>query len=213
MNGSTDAILSFQGAILVAIIGVLGVILSVIMSYIIVKVQTKSASMNLDRQFSMELRKLELDYKLKREIESKKYVNQLLLEKATELQTLFILWARQSRDLAERYNDYLKLKEPTKKEYNQMIIDVKRIEQENPYLTREVSILINYFLKIKKQFDRVSLYYVEHLMCVLADKVKEYRVSNKDTDLIDSQIKEFLLMSIDVSDMIDTKIISILEDF
>ncbi len=213
MSGSIDAVLSYQSAILAALIGVAGVVLSVLMSLIVVKIQTKSASKNLDRQLSMDIRKLELEYELKNKAESKRYVNQLLLEKATELQAIYPKWIRMCWKSAERQNDYFKLKEKSKEEYLKMRKEVDEIEVGSLNLIRQISILFNYFPGLNKEFDKVSMFNTKHFIIDITELIKKEEVTEVEIQSIDVQIRDFQLQATALGELIDSEIISTLNKF
>lgn len=210
---SSDAVLSYQGTIIVAIISLIGILISVCVSYIVVKIQTKSASKDLDRQLLMEVSKMELEYTLKAKNESKIYVNRLLLEKATELQSIFPNWIRMCWRSADRQKDYLKLSNKTKEEYVKMRKDIDEIEQSDLIVYRQVSILFNYFPDLRKEYDKVSLFNTQCFIVELVALLNRVEVTKEEIMELENKIKKFQRDSIKVGELIDLKIIFLLENF
>ncbi|MGM0214946.1 hypothetical protein [Enterococcus sp. AZ109] len=147
--------------IIAAMIGLFGIIISAVVSYIVAKVQSKSTERNLKAQLESEIKKIELQYEMQKSLDNHNFINRLLLEKMTELQHEYNKWIQVSKKDAEIH---LELTQSYKCEFDKEI-ELGRIIEENRKkrieLTENVDVLVNYFPDLKSVWDDAKSYSME----------------------------------------------------
>lgn len=138
-----------------------GIIISAIVSFIVAKVQTRSAEKNLntqiqseiekvERQYDLELQKIEKQYTFEQKRDNTNFIVKLRIEKATEL----ISALDELINLSSYYHNN-SIKKAKREEF-----DYKKLSQFTN-TEAKVSILINYFSVLRQEWKDIKMFLME----------------------------------------------------
>ncbi len=147
------------------IVNLLGIAVSALVAFIVAKVQSKNAEIQLDKQIKAEVEKIKIQYELEQKRDNINFLNKFKLEKLTELYDLVAQNLRYINKVTLLFEKLLRgkqLSEISKEEIDIFLKERNIIEEEyfEKGITKQISIATNYFPNFKNKWEQIS--YLEH---------------------------------------------------
>lgn len=168
------------------IVNLLGIALSALVAFIVAKVQSKNAEIQLDKQIKAEVEKIKIQYELEQKRDNINFLNKFKLEKLTELYDLVAQNLRYINKVTLLFEKLLRgkqLSEISKEEIDIFLKERNIIEEEyfEKSITKQISIATNYFPNFKNKWEQISSLehkiinlYPDQILGTLTIKREEY---------------------------------------
>ncbi|MFL2117797.1 hypothetical protein ACEN4P_09180 [Marinilactibacillus psychrotolerans] len=136
-----------------------GIIVSAIVSYIVSKNNIKSQKESIDKQIDAEIEKIRMQYQLEQKRDNNNYLNKFKIEKLAELYELLGQFGRYNTEITLLTQNFLRESQLYFEEKDIDLFKRKKDQIEKRFFDRntmrEISILVNYFPKIRIKWETI----------------------------------------------------------